>query len=91
MPRFTFFDQKVGRRRQAPDHFPLFIVQFAPRAQAASATRALIFGIHNSVNGHYAFVRLTDFLHATDQIALKLICCFITKPPSDVSERGGFA
>gem|GEM_PF-3792306 len=49
MPRFTFFEWKVTRRGQTLDHFPLFIIQLAPRSQAASATRALIIGIHNSL------------------------------------------
>ena len=91
MPRFTFFELKVARRGQALDHFPLFIIQLAPRSQAASATWALIVGIHNSLNGHYRVVRLTDFFHAYGQIVLKLICCFVTQPPRDISERRGFA
>ena len=91
MPGFTFFELKVTRRGQTLDHFPLFIIQLAPRSQAASATRALIVGIHNSLNGHYRVVRLTDFLHAYGQIVLKLICCFVTQPPRDISERRGFA
>lgn len=91
MPRFTFFELKVARRRQALDHFPLFIIQLAPRSQAASATWALIIGIHNSLNGHYRVVRLPDFLHAYGQIVLKLICCFVTQPPRYISERRRFA
>jgi len=91
MPPLAFFELKVARRGQAPDHFSLFIIQLAPRAQPASATWALIVGIHNSLNGHYRVVRLADFLHAYGQIVLKLICCFVTQPPRDISERRGFA
>jgi hypothetical protein len=91
MAPLAFFELKVARRGQAPHHFPLFIIQLAPRSQAASATWALIVGIHNSPNGHYRVVRLTDFLHAYGQIVLKLISCFVTQPSRDISERRGFA
>src|SRR6267378_3330727 len=79
MPGFAFFERKVGRCRQAPNHFPLFIIQLAPRSQAAFATRASITRIHISVNGHYLVVRLTDLFRADDQLILKLIPCFVAK------------
>ena len=91
MSRFTFFEWEVARRGQTLDHFPLFIIQLTPRSQAASTTWALIVEIHNSLNGHYPVVRLTDFLHADGQIVLKLICRFVTQPPRDISERRGTA
>ena len=41
--------------------------------------------------GHYVVVRLTNLLHAADQIILKLFRRFIAKPPRDISKRCGFA
>ena len=91
MPGRAFFDRKVGRRRQASHHFPLFIVQLAPRSQPAFATWASITGIHISLHEHYIVVRLTNLLHADDQITLETIRCLIAKSARDINEHRGFA